>query len=149
METFFREAFSTRYMMFAVFLLVGAVELIVLYFIYRYRKRIKDNGHETTGTVVKLVKGTGGKTGTRYHPVFQYRTHMNETITQKSKMASNPPFYKEGAEVTIFYNPQKPQQFVIRDDKRFRLLYLIMGGVAGIFFLVGLIGLFPLFKLSV
>ena len=145
MESFLNDAFSGTHIAFSVFLLIGTIDLIIIFFMWRFRRIIISKGQQTTARIVDLSSGSGSRGGV-YYPVFQFSTFLNEQITQRSKVGSNPPAYKQDEEVVIFYNPEKPQQFVVQKDKRFRLIFLIIGGLATIFFLVGLFGLLPVIK---
>jgi hypothetical protein len=70
----------------------------------------------------------------------------NQTITQKSSLGSKPSTFKAGDDVVNIYDPKKTARFHINNDRHFRLQYMIMGGLALVFFLVGLIGSFPVLR---
>jgi len=127
-------------------MLIGAVELLIIYSIYWFRRKRMKEGEETTGQVVDVVSGRGSKGGTVSYPVFQFRTYLNKIVTVQSKISSRPSLYKTGDEVMVIYNPEKPERFVIRGDKRYRLVFFILGGIALAFFIIGVIGLVPVLK---
>ncbi len=137
----FTELLFGTYLVFFIFFLVGLVELIVIYFILRTRKNRDATWYETKANVVEVQTGRGSKGGTIYYPIFQFKTHMGEVIRQKSGMGSNPSYYNQGMEVDLYYHPEKHNRMMIKNDKRIRLMFIIFGVVATIFFLVGLGGL--------
>lgn len=89
MESFFREAFSDKNIIFSIFLIIGTVELLVVYFMYQYRQRMIEGGLEATGKVIDILSNPSPK-GTAFYLVFHFRTYMNEEITIQSKITSSP-----------------------------------------------------------
>lgn len=142
MESFFKAAFSPLYIVFTIFLFIGLLELVVVLLILHFRRKIVKNGQQTTGRVIELQpRRTAKGGGTVYYPVFQFTTFMNEEVTKRGKMGSKPSAFNEGEEVVIYYNPEKPQQFVVANDKSYRLIFWIAGGAALLFLLTGVVGL--------
>ncbi len=146
MESFLRAAFTDTNTVFSVFLLIGFVELLVLFFLQRYRRRLLEGGQETTGTVVDIESRKGPKGNTSYYPVFRFRTYMNEEITRRSQISSTSRPYQTGDTVTIIYDPQRPQRFILKNDKRIRAVYYLIGVLALAFIAAGLYGLMPLLR---
>lgn len=88
-------------------------------------KKHKNYTQKTTARVKELKKKQSGKPGTpgsaRYYPVFEYRAN-GQFIRAESRVGSDKPKYKEGDEVTIFYDPNSRQDFYIPETKSARII---------------------------
>ncbi len=140
MENFYNELFN-KYLTFFIFTVTGFAELIAIIIIKMITAKKIKSWNETTGIVTEVVAGRGSKGGTVYYPVFEFKTYINETIKKKSKMGSGPGFYSTGSEVAIFYKPDDPNRFIIKGDKRFNLMFIIIGLIGGLFFIIGTAGI--------
>ena len=104
-----------------IFLIIGIV----------MRHRILDRQtrctYQTVGTVVDLVEHTrrssDGHTSTTIHPVISYYVNGSEYV-QKSSYGSSPSPYETGQAVSLLYDPQKPEDFLLPEDKTPRRLYI-------------------------
>lgn len=84
-----------------------------------------------------------GRTTTRktehYYPVYSYLADGREII-RKSSTGTNRSRFSKGESVTVFYNPDKVEQYYVLEDKassRFGIIIIVLGGVltlVGIFF---------------
>jgi hypothetical protein len=128
--------------LFIIFMAMGAIMLLIIYFIHKRRQRLIDMGYRVTGKVIDVVRTTGGRGGFAYAPVIQFQTYMNETIIKTYPMATNPCPYKKGDEIEVYYHPKNPKRFIMKNDKAIRIVYIVLS-IMGIFFFVGgLIGMY-------
>ncbi len=129
--------------LFIIFLSVGAIMLLIVYWLKARRKKLMDMGYTTTGKVIDVLKEAAGKAGGLYVycPVIEFKTTMNETITKKYPIGTNPGAFRIGDEIEIYYHPDNPSRFIIKKDKAMRLLFIILGSLGVVFFLVGLGGM--------
>ena len=97
-----------------VFIGVGLFEL--------HNTRIIVNTYETTtGLVVgnDYLGHTDPEDSARvtwtYHPVVQFNTTDGRLITFTNIAGANPPKYEIGNMLVVYYNPERPQDAVIKD----------------------------------
>lgn len=83
----------------------------VAFFTGQKTLNLMHNGVKTRATVVRLEEGSKH---TRY-PVVQFKTAAGEVIEDRGKVSSNPPAFKEGQEVEVFYKPDEPREWVINE----------------------------------
>lgn len=120
-----------------IFITLGSIFLLVVWLIYKRRKRIIEKGHNTTGKVVEVIRTKGSKGGYSYQPVIEYTPFMQPKIVKRHAVASSSAnSYKAGDEVEIFYDPDKPERYIIKDDKAIRILFWVLG-LLGAFFVIG------------
>lgn len=104
------------------------------------QKRKKYTG-EATARVKELKKKQTGKPGTpgsiRYYPVFEYRAN-GQFIRTESKVGSDKPPYKEGDELTIYFNPDARHEFYIPGSKSVRILGTVLTAIGILLAVVGL-----------
>ena len=90
---------------------------------------------ETMGTVINLEKeestDSDGYISYTYYPIFEYQVG-EKTISQKGRMGSSNPKYHINDTVELLYDPDKPEDFVIKGDKSSNLMGIIfiVAGVA-------------------
>jgi len=118
-----------------IWCLTGLIFLIIGFVV---RKRIRDRRerctYQTVGTVVDLVEHTrrdsDGQTSSTIHPVISYYANGSEYVQESSYGASTSSF-ETGQGVVVLYDPQKPKDFLLPDDKTPRRLYiaLIIAGI--------------------
>jgi hypothetical protein len=83
--------------------------------LYVSGKRFRDQAELVTGRVIKIEARWDSEGSKAYHPVVQYITKDGETFTNTSTGGSSPASYKEGDAVEIYYDPQNPNVFEIKD----------------------------------
>jgi hypothetical protein len=76
------------------------------YFYYKRRKLIQA-GNKVQGEVIRLESSGGDK-----YPVIQFKTLAGETIVKKYKVSQSGKM-KVGQNVELYYNPEKPSDFMI------------------------------------
>ena len=81
----------------------------------------------------------GNDRGGCYYPIFEY--YANGCVRRvASSFGSNPCRYKEGEEVEIHYNTQKPEQIWAERDEGMKKLFCgIFIGIGGLFFVIGVV----------
>ena len=109
------------------------------------KKRIEKCTMETVAKVVDIV-GTNdsfaGETGgTLYHPVFEYYAG-SQCYRETYLFGTTPCRFKVGEENVLYYNPDKPTQYVVEKDKTPKILSIVftcVGAVILLLFIVTLI----------
>ncbi len=93
------------------------------------------------GRVVDVVSRTTASYDASFYPVVEFRAADGEVIRFESGTGGDPPEYRVGDAVRVYYDPQAPQSAVIDSWKR-RALPLALIGVGGVAALIGIIGVF-------
>ena len=127
-----------QYVVYIAMILLGGV-LVVL-----KAGLMKRCTEETTATVVGLERKTHhsrGRTSTEYHPVVEFAA-KDVTVHKTAEISSI--FrgkYKDGATLTVKYNPEKPEEFIVKGK-------FVWTGILGgsVLILIGALGLFLALK---
>jgi hypothetical protein len=137
-----------------ILLIGGALVVSSVYVFFRQRSQLR-RSIMTTGTVIELlrhhdpgdyllVKSADGRKLKRkydYRPVIRFETETGRSVKFAARVASRPIPYQVGDQVSVIYDPNKPQKAQIN-----RALYLwfhvIMLLFFGVFALaMGLLGI--------
>lgn len=121
-------------------LFVIGILLTVAGAVYRVFRREKEPYKgRVTGTVVELVPGKPDSKGKAqgihdyYYPVFVYYAN-GRLMKERCRKGSNPPAFRIGDKVSLKYDLDSPDHFIInhtgREDRLERILYI--AGLAGI-----------------
>jgi hypothetical protein len=113
------------------FVLLGLLPLAGGYFFYRKTARFRKRAIATEGVVCELQVGETSEGEDVYHPIFRYRTREGREYTIRSNTGTNPPGFKIGQSVGIFYDPDKPSDARIDTFAQLWLVPLLLF-VAGI-----------------
>lgn len=97
---------------------------------------------ETIGTVVEFIREVDFDNKSTYFPVIEYQAG-DRTISQKSRAGQNPPKYKEGEQIEIYYNPNNVQEYIIKGDSTSSFLGILVIVLGAIVVVVGFIGRNP------
>jgi len=111
----------------------GVLFLIIAAGIYFYTASFVDKAIETRGVVVRLIRSQDG-----YKPLVIFTTQQGQEVEYVPNFSSNPPAYRVGEEVVVFYDPQNPYHAMLGG----RLLYLIpiiFAVVGSIFAIIGIV----------
>ncbi|MBN1203430.1 MAG: DUF3592 domain-containing protein [Myxococcaceae bacterium] len=100
-------------------------------------KRFLATAQEARAEVIGMHVSSGTQSSRAYFPVLRYRTQKGATHEVTSSVGSNPPRYKEGDSVVILYEPANPTNVRIHTFSNVWLVPMILGGIGGIFILVG------------
>ena len=120
---------------------VGLVFLLVGLFMNLFRKRKEKRcTAETVGRITALVANPG-QGGLTQHPQVTYQIGML-TYEKISPFGSTNPRFAIGEQVTVYYDPNDPHVYCIKEWKAPRLLSLIFILVGVSCFAVALLGLF-------
>lgn len=95
-------------------------------------------GHDATATVVDIVERKGLKGNKYYESVLRYQTVLGKSITVNNITIGKPSRYAIGGQVELYYHPDKPEKFVLKNDPRARLINIIFISI-GTLMLIGAI----------
>jgi len=93
------------------------------------------------GRVVDVVSRTTAAYDASFYPVVEFRTADGEVIRFESGTGGDPPEYRVGDAVRVYYDPQAPQSAMIDSWKRWAPPLALIG-VGGVAALIGVIGVF-------
>ena len=127
---------------FGLFALVGTIFLIVAYVNWQSTQRIIKTGIETKGVVIdnRYNIDRQGRTTSSMAPVVQFRTTDGTPVTYYSQTYTSPPSFEVGQAVTLWYQPDNPQEPILEGIDGW-LLPLIFGILGTIFVLIGYSGI--------
>lgn len=125
--------------LYIIFMILGGLILLVTYGLYLRRKKLISLGYSATGKVIDVIPVSDGGAGDGfvYTPVIEFKTYMNEIIQKKYPMGTSSRNYKPGDKIEIYYHPDKPTRFVMKEDKAMRWLFIIISTIGCAFFLFG------------
>jgi len=121
----------------------GAILIFIGIFNITRRRKLLKVGITTEATVVSLRKDIFNNSGanTLYYPTIEYTAETNKTISREYTVGTNPSKYKEGDKLTIIYDPDNVESFIINDSPT-KIIWpiILLGGIAliiwGIFLIV-------------
>lgn len=139
--------------------IIGIV-LVILYFRNKSKSKASQSWPSVTGQIIerKVKVDTSydedGMSSTSYLPQVTYSYSVNGTVYESNRVAfgSTPSFasnkkaeafltpYLQGANVQVFYNPEKPEESVLTQTMR----SMTAGLIVGIVFVVAMVCLFCL-----
>ncbi len=121
----------------AIFLLGSILLLGAGGYSYHRTKKFLENSAAAKGTVVDLAPRSSRSGGPTYAPVVRFKTERGETITTYGSLASSPPSYRRGEEVTVRYDPKNPCEVSIDSFFELWFLTMILLGIGAVFGMVG------------
>lgn len=89
--------------------------------LWRQRRRLEKTGLLTTGVVI----------GHDYGPIVEFSTGDNTTVMAKPPISAYRRFNQIGERVSLFYNPDDPQDFVLNTLQQRAIPYIFLVGGAG------------------
>lgn len=93
---------------------------------------------EAEGKVIELVRRRDSEnTGYLFAPVVRFQTMEGRTVEFESSLRSNPPAYRTGQTVSVFYDPDEPRSATIKGFFSLWLMPVILGFIATVFLIVG------------
>ena len=113
-----------------LFFTVGAVFAIISITIYRNSRNLIENGVETKGIVIDLHR-----LKPREYPLAPSIRYFKRDGTEHifhSSEARNPPSYQIGEEVTLYYDPNDPNNVHLQGNY---LLVYVFAGMGAMFWL--------------
>lgn len=119
-----------------VFSAVGLGMLVGAFFLYRSTSSFLEEAVAAPGTVIELLPVRSDDSYT-YKPVVRFTTESGRDVEFASSSSSNPPSYREGEIVKVFYRAGEPQNAMI--DGFFSLWggALILSILGGVFTTIG------------
>ena len=95
------------------FLGILAIPFAIAAVLYFKEMGFRQKAEKVTGTVTQLAIQTdssgGWKSRRSYCPVIEFKTKEGRTLSHTGKIGSNPPAYKVGQKVDLYYDPQDPK----------------------------------------
>ena len=82
----------------------------------RRRNKIISMGYLAAGRVTDIVRKPGLKGSSYYEYIIRYQTLSGNVITLRHFTSGIPVIYKVGSEIPLYYNPENPQQYVVKDE---------------------------------
>ena len=119
-----------------VFTVIGVGMLVGAFVAYKSTNSFLAEATTAEGTVVDLVRSGSGDSIT-YRPVVHFINHNGEKIEFTSTAGSDPPSYSKGQKVEVLYRAAEPQKAKINGFFSLWGGAVILGGLGGVFFLVG------------
>ncbi len=121
-----------------VFFLSGLGLLTGDYFAFTGTRRFLQGAALADGMVTELsLERSGSRSSGTYHPVVQFRAENGVAVTFRSSVGSNPPSYRVGEPVGVYYNPANPQDARVNSFFSLWGMVLILSALGAVFFLVG------------
>ncbi|WLV24273.1 DUF3592 domain-containing protein [Aciduricibacillus chroicocephali] len=116
---------ETSHLLGLISIISGMIMLTVPLIIILRRRQFRENIRvaETTATIIENIRPVYSEK--MYNPVLEYTTKEGETIIHRSKMGSNPPRFKEGEQVKIYYHMDKPEKHQVKAGWPYYLLISI------------------------
>lgn len=122
------------------FTVIGLCLLAAALFLYLNQKAFISKAALSEGTVIGLAERSDtdlSVTSIYYYPMVEFHTRTNERIEFLSSSGTNPPSYRKGEKVEVLYLPNEPQNAFIKGFFSLWGAALIIGGVGGMFLLIG------------
>lgn len=117
-----------------IFGLVGIILLSIGGFLYYRQTQFLERARETEGLVVNLVPNDN-----MYAPVIRFFLPNGDEVVFQSSLSSSPPRYEVEETVTIYYDPEKPDDARIGNWFDLWFAPLLLSIMGGIFSVVGII----------
>ena len=120
-----------------LFSAVGLAMLAGALFWYQSVKSFVAGASVAQGTVVELLRSQSGSDSPTYRPVVRFNAAGGQAVEFTSRAGSNPPSYRKGEQVEVFYKPADPQNAMINGFFSLWGGPSIVGGLGTVFFLIG------------
>jgi hypothetical protein len=121
------------------FVLVSLLPLSGGFLLYRKTARFRKRSIATEGIVCDFQVRETSEGDEVYHPIFRYRARNGHEYTICSDTGTDPPGFKKGQSVGIFYNPDNPADARIDTFAQLWLAPLVLGALGVLFCLVGVL----------
>ena len=121
-------------------IIVGIIFVGVGVFMFiKDRNLVKNCTEETSATVVDFEEefqtDDDGSTY-MYYPVIEYNVG-EQTIKSKMDKGSSTPAYKLNEKITILYNPNKVNEFIVKGDKSLNIFSFVFIGLGALLTVYG------------
>ena len=101
------------------------------------KRHLKNSGIETKGTIIQKTVDPSIGNGNLSFPEVRFLTEKNEWITVTSNIGVFPFSYKLGQEVSIIYEKENPNNFII-NEKFIQIVPTLMIAMSIICFCIGI-----------
>jgi len=91
------------------FAAIGLAMLAGTLFWYQSVKSFVAEASVAQGTVVELARSQSGSDSPTFRPVVRFKAADGQAVEFTSSSGSNPPSYRRGETVEVFYRPSDPQ----------------------------------------
>lgn len=115
--------------------------LLMMLVVYKRRGKIIRMGWLVNGTVTDILERRGAKNNKNRLSVIEYIHHKMGKTTVQRFSARLPRTYTKGSEVALYYHPDKPQQFVLKNDSTTKVAPIILGVLAALILILGIYGI--------
>lgn len=101
---------------------------------------LRQHGVKTLATVSKLEysSSVGRNESGVYYPIFSFKLKDGTQKSVKSHSGSNPPEYKEGAQIELLYDEKDPNTFNVNSWWALNLLPTVFAAVGGLLLPIGI-----------
>ncbi|QDK79420.1 DUF3592 domain-containing protein [Spirosoma sp. KCTC 42546] len=116
-----------------IFFLIGVLFISIAYYLYYSHQQLVQHGVATKGVVIDMHRMKP-----REYPMApSIRYHIRDgcELVFHSSEGRNPPAYEIGDEVTLYYDPAKPENVQLDGDY---LMVYVMGGMGAVFLLLSI-----------
>ncbi|OSZ80184.1 hypothetical protein CAP36_02720 [Chitinophagaceae bacterium IBVUCB2] len=137
--------FSTEGIIFFAVLSFGGSMIMLIVWLYNSRqKKIIKLNHLVTGKIVDVIERRGLKGNKYYESVIKYQPFSGSLISVLYLTSRKPRLFAKGDEIALYYNPAKPEKYVLKEDSRARSNNIIFGTIGALFFAAAICALFLL-----
>jgi hypothetical protein len=92
------------------FVMSSIIFLLISLFAYSRARTFTRSAARTQGTVIRLERRDSSRSGILYRPVVSFRDSQGMPRELFSSVASSPPSYKVGDQVSVLYSPAEPRK---------------------------------------
>ncbi len=129
-----RTLFIVKYL----FASLGLIFICVGLWQYFETNALINRAYSTKGVVIDLIRGASSESSSgNYKPVVRFKTERGEEIEFVSGLGTSPPLFDRGEIVTIFYQPDSPENAKIDEFWSLWFFSVLSGGMGIISFSVG------------
>jgi len=137
--------------MYIPFLIFGGACLLTAFIFSRVwlrNKRITDKGQMTIATVIGITSGSSRNGGNHsytghvsggnekyFKPVFEW-TVNGQIYKKEHNVGQDPPKYREGQEVAIYYDPANPVEMALQGSEKVTKILMLSFGAGGVLLLL-------------
>lgn len=108
--------------------IIGGTIVLLFYCVRRAkRQNFRRQGKVVRGKVVDVVLESHIQRGRLYYPIVKFTLENGEYLRARYSDGTMPTAYKKGEEVTVYYQPDQPEDFIIEGQQRMDVLVLLIG----------------------
>ena len=107
---------SAAFFIFSLSFGLGFCLMLAVSIFQRRRNKIISMGYLAAGRVTDIIRKPGLKGNVYYEYIIRYQTLSGNVITLRHFTSGVPVIYKVGSEIPLYYNPENPQQYVVKNE---------------------------------